>query len=89
MPRRRSNKFKVLTELPSIEDAEGAGLLNLFDPDNPDTYTINPLTGDTLPAGTVAANHGYLFDPAGGDGVPFNGDEPLAPTGYFFTYNFM
>ena len=60
-----------------------------IDPANPDTYTINPLTGDTLPAGTVAANHGYLFDPAGGDGIPFNGDEALAPTGYFFTYNFM
>ena len=23
------------------------------------------------------------------DGVPFSGDEALAPTGYFFTYNFL
>ena len=65
------------------------GTGHTIDPDNPDTYTINPLTGDTLPAGIVDANHGYIFDPVGGDGVPFNGDEPLAPTGYFFTYNFM
>ena len=60
-----------------------------IDPSNPDTYEINPMTGDTLPAGIVEANHGYLFDPAGGDGVPFNGDEALAPTAYFFTYNFL
>jgi hypothetical protein len=59
------------------------------DPTNPDSYTIDPLTGDTLPAGTVATNHGYLFDPAAGDGIPFSGDEPLAATGFFFTYNFM
>ena len=65
------------------------GTGHTIDPDNPDTYTINPLTGDTLPAGTVTTNHGYLFDPAGGDGVPFSGDEPLQATGYFFTYNFM
>ena len=71
----------------SIPILGGTG--HTIDPTNPDTYTINPLTGDTLPAGTVATNHGYLFDPAGGDGVPFSGDEPLQATGYFFTYNFM
>ncbi len=30
---------------------------------------------------------GYLFDPVGGDGVPFNGDEPFQFTGYYFTGN--
>ena len=48
MPRRRSNKFKVLTELPSIEDAEGAGLLNLFDPDNPDIQFFNLLDEENI-----------------------------------------
>ena len=37
----------------------------------------------------MTANWGYIFDPVGSDGAPFNGDEPLAPTGYFFTYNFL
>ncbi len=60
-----------------------------IDPTNTDSYTIDPITGDTLPVGTVDANHGYLFDPAAADGVPFSGDEPLAPTGFFFTYNFL
>ena len=60
-----------------------------IDPDNPDTYEINPMTGDTTAAGQVAANWGYIFDPMGGDGALFSGDEPLAPTGYFFTYNFL
>ncbi len=60
-----------------------------IDPSNSDTYTIDPATGDTLPIGTVNTNHGYLFDPAAADGVPFSGDEPLAPTGFFFTYNFL
>ena len=60
-----------------------------IDPDNPDSYEINPMTGDTTGAGQVAANWGYIFDPMGGDGALFSGDEPLAPTGYFFTYNFL
>ena len=60
-----------------------------IDPDDPDTYEVSPITGDTTGAGQVAANWGYIFDPAGSDGAPFNGDEPLAPTGYFFTYNFL
>ena len=60
-----------------------------IDPTNPDSYEINPMTGDTTGAGQVDANWGYIFDPVGSDGAPFNGDEPLAPTGYFFTYNFM
>jgi len=68
--------------------ALGGGGLPI-DTTNSDTYTIDPITGDYLPVGTVSANHGYLFDPAGGDGVPFSGDEPLAPTGFFFTYNFL
>ena len=58
-----------------------------IDPDNPDSYEVNPATGDTTAAGIVAANHVYYFDPAGGDEIPFNGDEPFAPTGYFLTYN--
>ncbi|MBL51153.1 MAG: hypothetical protein CMG57_04265 [Candidatus Marinimicrobia bacterium] len=60
-----------------------------IDPENPDSYEIDPIFGDTIPAGLVEVNHGYLFDPVGDDGLPFSGDEPLAPTGYFFTYNFM
>jgi hypothetical protein len=60
-----------------------------IDPTNPDSYEINPITGDTTGAGQVAANWGYIFDPMGGDGALFSGDEPLAPTGYFFTYNFL
>ena len=60
-----------------------------IDPDNPDSYEINPMTGDTTAAGQVDANWGYIFDPMGGDGALFSGDEPLAPTGYFFTYNFL
>jgi len=60
-----------------------------IDPTNPDSYEISPITGDTTGAGQVAANWGYIFDPMGGDGALFSGDEPLAPTGYFFTYNFL
>ena len=60
-----------------------------IDPANPDSYEINPMTGDTTGAGQVDANWGYIFDPMGGDGALFSGDEPLAPTGYFFTYNFL
>ncbi len=61
-----------------------------IDPENPDTYEINPLDPtDTIAAGQVDANWGYIFDPMGGDGALFSGDEPLAPTGYFFTYNFL
>jgi len=32
---------------------------------------------------------GYLFDPVGADGVPFNGDEPTQFTGYYFTGNLL
>ena len=32
---------------------------------------------------------GYIFDPNGGDGAPFTGDEPLQFTGYYFTGNFL
>ena len=60
-----------------------------IDPDDPDTYEVSPITGDTTAAGQVTANWGYIFDPVGSDGAPFNGDEALAPTGYFFTYNFL
>ena len=60
-----------------------------INPDDPDSYEISPITGDTTGAGQVTANWGYIFDPMGGDGALFSGDEPLAPTGYFFTYNFL
>ena len=60
-----------------------------IDPTNPDSYEINPMTGDTTGAGQVDANWGYIFDPLGGNDTLFDGDEPLAPTGYFFTYNFL
>ena len=65
------------------------GTGHTIDPDDPDTYEVSPITGDTTAAGQVTANWGYIFDPVGSDGAPFNGDEPLAPTGYFFTYNFL
>ncbi len=32
---------------------------------------------------------GYLFDPTGADGIPFNGDEATQFTGYYFTGNFL
>jgi len=32
---------------------------------------------------------GYIFDPVGANGVPFDGDEPLRWTGYYLTYNAM
>ena len=64
-----------------------------IDPNNPDSYEVNPVTGDTTSAGVTTTNNGYIFDPTGaatgGDGIPFNGDEAMAPTGYFFTFNFL
>ena len=60
-----------------------------INPDDPSTFEVNPINGDTSAAGVVSVNKGYLFDPVGDDGVPFSGDEALAPTGYFFTYNFL
>jgi len=65
------------------------GTGNTVNPDDESSYVVDPFTGDLLPSGTILAFDGYLFDPVGEDGVPFNGDEPLAPTGYFFTHNFM
>jgi len=64
-----------------------------IDPNNPDSYEIDPFTGDTSSAGRVTTNKAYIFDPSGvlsgGDGVLFSGDELLAPTGYFFTFNYL
>ena len=64
-----------------------------IDPNNPDSYEIDPFTGDTSSAGRVTTNRAYIFDPSGvlsgGDGVLFSGDELLAPTGYFFTFNYL
>ena len=48
------------------------------------------LDGDSIPDGVVAAPNlewGYIFDPAGGDGALFSGDEPLQWTGYYMTFN--
>ena len=50
------------------------------------------LDGDSIPDGVVAAPNlewGYIFDPAGGDGALFSGDEPLQWTGYYLTFNAM
>ena len=55
------------------------------------------LNGDGEPDGVVPApsltedglEWGYLFDPTGADGIPFNGDEATQFTGYYFTYNFL
>lgn len=60
-----------------------------INPDDDSTFTVHPITGDTSATGIVAANRGYYFDPNGTDGIPFNGDEALAPTGYFMTFNFL
>ena len=65
------------------------GTGNTVNPDDPGSFYVDPITGDSLSTGTVMANHGYLFDPSGADGVLMNGDEPLAPTGYFFTANYL
>ena len=62
---------------------------NTVNPEDPTSYQIDPISGDTLPSGTVMVYNGYLFDPTGSDGVPFSGDEGLAPTGYFLTYNYL
>ena len=78
-------------ELFSTPILNGSG--HPIDPANPDSYEINPITGDTTSAGIVTANKFYLFDPSGvfsnGDGILFSGDELFAPTGYFFTFNYM
>jgi hypothetical protein len=74
-------------EGPSFPMLGGSG--HPIDPTNPDSYEIDPITQDTIAAGQVDANWGYIFDPMGSDGALFSGDEPLAPTGYFFTYNFL
>ena len=62
---------------------------NIVDPNDPNSFDVDPISGDTLPSGTVLASNGYLFDPVGSDGVPASGDEWGAATGYFFTYQFM
>ena len=62
---------------------------NIIDPSDPSTFSVSPITGDTSATGTIGANKVYYFDPTGDDGIPFNGDEALAPTGYFMTYNFL
>ena len=46
--------------------------------DEADGFTANP-----------DLEWGYIFDPSGGDGEPFTGDEPLQFTGYYFTGNFL
>ena len=62
---------------------------NAVDATDPNSFVVDPISGDTLPSGTTMAYNGYLFDPIGDDGVPFSGDEWGAATGYFFTYQFM
>lgn len=50
-----------------------------------------PTVGENFPGDgdDFSANWMYVFDPAGPDGLPFTGDEPLQFTGYYFTYNDM
>ena len=61
-----------------------------IDPDDPSTFEIDPFYGDTTPAGIINVNKGYLFDPtgalSGGDGIPFSGDELMAPTAVSYTH---
>jgi len=47
---------------------------------------LEDLTGDPSTTGSSAGPY-YLFDPNGGDGVPFSGDELLQHTSYYMTYN--
>ena len=56
--------------------------------------SVNTTTGqtDTWPMGQFTGNKAYIFDPTGdllggGDGLPFSGDEALAFTGYYATWN--
>lgn len=42
-----------------------------------------------IPGPAIGTAGGYLFDPKGGDGELFSGDEGLQFTGYYFTYNFL
>ena len=65
------------------------GTGNIVDPTDPNSFVVDPFTGDTLPSGTTLVYNGYLFDPAGADGALFSGDEALQATGYFFTYQFL
>ena len=55
---------------------------------------VDPSTGEAAEgygAFPNGSDWGYVFDPTGsllgGDDVPFNGDEALAETGYFWTWN--
>ena len=55
---------------------------------------VDPSTGEAAEgygAFPNGSDWGYVFDPTGsllgGDDVPFNGDEALAATGYFWTWN--
>ena len=50
------------------------------------------LDGDGTLDGATTSDYFYIFDPTGdllggGDGVPFSGDEGLAYTGYYATWN--
>ena len=54
------------------------------------TDSVSWITGEVVNSGTVSnANNFYVFDPIGGDGTPFSGDEPFKATGYYATYNYL
>lgn len=57
---------------------------------NHDNLESTPGQGVVTPvaAGGTWNSVGYLFNPSGGDGIPFSGDEPLQFTGYYLTANF-
>ena len=79
------------TTIPAIAALAATYGIVIHVPDNPVALggTGQDIDGDGEVDGLLSANFGYLFDPVGGDGAPFSGDEPLQFTGYFFTAHFM
>ena len=79
--------------------AAGAGITINVPAEHPYMFlgpglAVNPATGEAAEgygAFPNGSDRGYVFDPTGsllgGDDVPFNGDEALAATGYFWTWN--
>lgn len=81
------NRQMGISTLPA--DTSLAAYLKTLNPSvNVGTF---PTAGENFPGDgeDFSSNWIYLFDPAGPDGQPFTGDEPLQFTGYYFTYNFL
>ena len=79
------------TTIPAIAYLAAQSGITIHVPDSPIALggTGQDLNGDGVKDGLVTVNEGYLFDPVGSDGVPFNGDESLQFTGYYFTGNML